>query len=114
MKVFVYGTLKKGYGLHHAIQHCEYLGKARTSNDFTMYHGAYPYLVKQKGRGAVGEVYEVDEYTLRNLDRIEGHPTFYERTEITVDLEGSEIPVYAYLIPKDRLINNDLQIIEEF
>ena len=34
----------------------------------------------------VGEVYQVNDDSLKRLDQFEGHPEFYERTEVEVKL----------------------------
>jgi gamma-glutamylcyclotransferase (GGCT)/AIG2-like uncharacterized protein YtfP len=54
---------------------------------------------EEKGLGVYGELYKVDELTLKRLDRLEGHPDFYRRSDITViDLEtGSPVNCQAYI-----------------
>ena len=42
----------------------------------------------------LGEVYLVDPGTLRRLDQLEGHPTFYRRTPITL-ADGREVACYV-------------------
>jgi gamma-glutamylcyclotransferase (GGCT)/AIG2-like uncharacterized protein YtfP len=46
-----------------------------------------------------GEVFDVNDDVLERLDTLEGHPTFYTRTEI--ELEDGE-RVGAYLLPAER------------
>lgn len=38
-----------------------------------------------------GEVYDVDTEMLNNLDELEEHPTFYERTEEEVSLASEKM-----------------------
>ena len=47
----------------------------------------------------VGEVYEIDPVTLAALDRLEGHPRFYQRTAIRLE-DGDE--VLAYLLSPEQ------------
>src|SRR6185369_16266286 len=83
LKVFVYGTLKKGFGNHGV------LGKSKFIKKSTMFGvllnlGGYPgFLPKQTGMGVHGEVYEVpDLETLNALDLLEGHPYHYVRCQL--------------------------------
>jgi gamma-glutamylaminecyclotransferase len=91
--VFVYGTLKQGHTRHNAIREQRYLGIARTEPLYGMYQfGGYPCLVDEitaeqsgqtAGRSIYGELYEVDDACMAELDKIEGvsHGLF-ERKEI--------------------------------
>ena len=91
MKVFVYGTLMRG-----EFNHCvlnghgvEYLGTGITKRGFTLYSlGPFPGMVFGGSNAVVGEIYEVDDFTLMQLDGLESHPDFYRRTEI--ELQGGE------------------------
>lgn len=80
MKLFVYGTLKKGGYNHHLLKDAKFLGEATIFGKlYSM--GSFP-AMKEDGEqtSAVhGEVYEVDGFT--KLDRLEGHPHLYKRTE---------------------------------
>jgi gamma-glutamylaminecyclotransferase len=72
--VFVYGSLKQGQRLHHAIQGQQFLGNSTTCPDYALYDcGDYPALVKvaANGESVKGELYRVDSNCLQNLDNIE-------------------------------------------
>ena len=77
-KVFVYGTLKRGYGNHkYHLANATYLGKANTTQKWTMIgkYMAFPYVVEQcdtAGNNVEGEVYQVTPKELEALDRLEG------------------------------------------
>ena len=47
----------------------------------------------------VGEVYEVDPVTFAALDRLEGHPRFYQHTAIRLE-DGDE--ALAYLLSPEQ------------
>lgn len=81
--VFVYGSLKQGFGNHSLLADSTKLGTHVTPPEYSMYSlGAYPY-VKVGGYTAIhGEVYEVDDETMGDLDRLEGVPVFYNRHPI--------------------------------
>lgn len=110
--VFVYGTLKKGFLRHSALRNAKYIGEFKTSPNYLMYHvhppAGYPALVEsESGKEIVGEVYEINQQILTDLDQIEGVPYLYRRAEIALqDPEGLlEQPVIGYLFqqPVDDL-----------
>lgn len=84
--VFVYGTLKKGFGNHRLLEKSRFIRKAEIPG--TMYNlGAFPGIRPSDSSSLVaGEIYEVDDPTLDRLDTLEGHPNFYVRR--TVDIPG--------------------------
>lgn len=96
MKVFVYGTLKRGGVLHSNIKHCKYLGVDKIHN-FAMFKlGWFPAVVPTiDARECVyGEIYEVDKTVLDKLDAIEGKGVLYNRT--TVDTKYGDAMMYVY------------------
>jgi len=44
----------------------------------------------------IGELYAVDDHTLAVLDKMEGHPRYYTRREITVEVERAEHAAWMY------------------
>lgn len=79
-KVFVYGTLKKGHRANHLLDDAEFLGGYETEPCFTMYDlTSYPAVSIGGTTPILGEVYEVDDSTLRKLDAYEGYPTLYQK-----------------------------------
>lgn len=105
-KVFVYGTLKKGFVNHSFLSKAEYIGPVVTKEKYPMYidtFGTYPYLLdKNDGYNIKGELYIVDEHVLKSLDWLEGCPDYYKRKEITVLNGDSEITAYCYFFVKDK------------
>ncbi|MCP3104236.1 gamma-glutamylcyclotransferase [Myxococcus sp. K15C18031901] len=100
-RVFVYGTLLSGEPNHRLLSGARLVGPARTLPRFTLYdYGFFPTLASGGKHAVEGEVYEVDALMLAALDRLEGHPHFYQRSPITLDC-GSHVE--AYLFPKARL-----------
>ena len=76
MKIFVYGTLKRGQPLHYALQAQTLVGEARTLPQFRLFSlGDYPGLVRaetpEAGMAIEGEVWEIDAVCLAELDEIE-------------------------------------------
>jgi gamma-glutamylaminecyclotransferase len=86
-KVFVYGTLKKGSrsrGLDRWGEGADFIGHAVTSKPiFSLYDlGAFPAVGITGSNHIAGEVWSVNDDTMADLDRIEGYPAFYKRTQI--------------------------------
>ena len=74
MLIFVYGTLKRGGTLHHAMRGQHFVADAHTAPAYRLYNlGWYPGLVESAtdGRAIRGEVWEVDANGLVLLDEIE-------------------------------------------
>lgn len=97
-RVFVYGTLKRGFRAHHLLQDAHFLGNAITLPGHALLHlGAYPGLIRLPGPHQVhGEVFEVSTRTLKALDTYEGTPTLYTRECIPLQDRKGEILAYFY------------------
>lgn len=93
-RVLVYGTLMHGEGNHELLAEAAYLGPVRTAPAFTLLSlGGFPAAVPGGTAAIAGELYLCDADTLRRLDRLEGHPTFYRRTEIALP-DGATAEIY--------------------
>lgn len=82
-KVFVYGTLKEGHGNHGYLSNSKLIKQAYISGFLLINTGGFPYAIEAEPTDfAIGEVYEVDDETLRALDRLEGYPSHYQRRKV--------------------------------
>ena len=83
-KVFVYGSLKQGYGNNRLLSLAKFLGATETVDDTYDLRcwGSFPAVYKQGDTSIKGELYEVDEDTMKNLDYLEGYPSFYNRERV--------------------------------
>jgi len=95
-RVFVYGTLKRGFPNHPLLESATWLGRARTTESWPLVIAGrwfVPCLLEQPGKGhrVRGEVYAVDTPTLAALDELEGvgEPDGYDRKAIEVEVEPS-------------------------
>lgn len=99
--LFVYGTLKRGYGNNRLLTNSEFVGEAVTTEKHALYRNGIPYLKTQERVSKVyGEVYRVKEGPeLNRIDSLEGHPNWYRRTPIEVEVNDQTLQVetYAYL-----------------
>ncbi len=100
-RVFVYGTLKVGGTNHHFLHGQTLLGSARTPPGYRLYLVAdYPGMVRDPSdtRGVTGEVWEVDDATLAQLDILEGlEEGLYRRDAIDLPPPFESAPVLTYL-----------------
>lgn len=98
-KIFVYGSLKRGYTLHRLLQDQRFLGISVTQPLYRLFDlGEYPGLVEwPEGHGVVGEVYEVDLKCLKSLDAAEGVAEgCYSRRPISLESSYGEDSVEAW------------------
>jgi len=122
-RLFVYGTLKRGFHWHSKfLKRARFVGAAETVDRFPLVVGAsgVPYLLYQPGRGetVVGELYEVDDESLQNMDSYEGiDKEYYWRETVLVKRvdQGeavSEAFMYAMVKPSEEL--NNLSTLREY
>jgi gamma-glutamylaminecyclotransferase len=97
--VFVYGTLRQSHANHQLLKDSKYYGTGVTRGNYAMYiAGGYPYVVVSESRyPIVGELYAVGPETLARLDKMEGHPHYFNRREIPVTVEGCEYSAWMYI-----------------
>jgi gamma-glutamylaminecyclotransferase len=87
MKVFVYGTLKRGFGNHRLLEAATYLGKAVTTKACKMSGYGVPFVWPAEGGLLIqGEVYDIGDVmvqpgatTLHRLDQLESNGRVYDR-----------------------------------
>jgi gamma-glutamylcyclotransferase (GGCT)/AIG2-like uncharacterized protein YtfP len=110
MLLFVYGTLRRGASNHHELRDARFAGKARTSADYDLVDlGGYPAVIEGGSTAVLGELYEVDEALLSQLDVFEDVPELYERKRVMIDLATSGLEsvrardVEAYVMPRERV-----------
>lgn len=100
-----YGTLKRGGSNHDLLLGSKYLGEAYIPDGYGLVVDGLPFLVEEEtGPGCYVELYEINERTLREVDALEGHPSFYVRKTVsTFDLEtGHEVKAFVYIYPHKK------------
>ena len=99
--VFVYGTLRKDYGLHDILVRggAIFVGAGLTVKKYGMTADSCPFVhPEQEVSRIIGEVYKVGPDLLRELDRVEGYHGTRERSHYfreTIDVELDGGPVVA-------------------
>ena len=81
MRLYVYGTLRRGCRNHEYLRGVRYLGKTKIPNMGLNVQGL-PYVIPVFGKMLVVEIYDVDKKKLKQIDTLEGHPVFYERFQV--------------------------------
>ncbi len=86
MKVFVYGTLKKGRSNSSLLRNTKYLGESEKKGFYMVSLGGFPTVVHGTEEDSVyGEVYEITPEIFTSLDRLEGYPDLFNREEIPTE-----------------------------
>lgn len=94
--IWVYGSLKRGFTRHSILSDQRYIGIARTTPHYAIFgYGGFPALVDEtlaETSGVTaknhifGELYEVDDVCMMELDRIEGVDRgLFSRKEIILE-----------------------------
>lgn len=104
--VFVYGTLKRGYGNHVILRNSQFIGEGHTIPDsFSLIDGGFPWAIPNSGTFHIkGELYLVeDQRTMHNLDSLEGVPHLFDRYNIEIRTEdGSDFDAIMYVAAPDN------------
>ena len=92
--IAVYGTLKKDYSnYHHYLSQSKYVGPGLTLEKYPLIIEGLPFLLNKPGEGHYVNVdlFLVDNDTLRMIDMLEGHPSWYFREKIEVDTQDGTV-----------------------
>jgi gamma-glutamylaminecyclotransferase len=102
IRLFVYGTLRRGEVAHGELRGARLLAATKTIAAYELVDlGEYPALVERGTDHVVGEVYEVDPDLLRTLDAYEDVPELYERKPVRL-IDGE---AEGYVLPSSRALN---------
>lgn len=97
--IAVYGTLKKGYNNYfNYLSDAKFVGSGSTLDKYPLVINGLPYLIDKKGIGHNVEVdvFKVDDNELAQLDRLEGHPTWYQRRQIDIKVKDKVKRCWVY------------------
>lgn len=101
--IFVYGTLKRDYWNNYYIEDSIFRGEAISVGKYDMYGRTIPEVViNENGNVISGEIYEIDEETLRRVDRLENNGYMYTRQEEQFILNGETVTAWIYLSNTNR------------
>jgi gamma-glutamylcyclotransferase (GGCT)/AIG2-like uncharacterized protein YtfP len=105
--LFVYGTLKEGYGNNWYLQrnNAEKVANTTTAEEYIMFNAGFPVMMEPVDCNDLtlpalqckGEVWKLNNVALEQVDRLESNGDMYNRKEITVTLEdGTTMNVWSY------------------
>ena len=102
IRLFIYGTLKRGQVKHHLLAGQRFLGPAVTVARFRLLDlGWYPGLAEtaENGVSVEGEVWEISHTCLEQLDAYEGSAYVRQKIELERAPEAAQGgPVEAYVL----------------
>lgn len=106
MKLFVYGTLRSDQPAHGLLRGAKLLARVRTDPQFTLVDmtDGYPAMLDGGATGIVGEIYELNEAALSELDRYEEAPELFQR--VARRIAGHD--VWVYLLPEQHAVGRPM------
>lgn len=115
--VAVYGTLKMGHGnYYNYLNTSTYVGRGETTDKYPLVVNGLPYLLEHKGDGdnVTVDVFRVSDDVLRNLDSLEGHPNWYIRKKISINVNDKAINCWVYFCPSAERYYNGYNWVKSF
>ena len=118
--LFTYGTLRIRQPNHHLVKDAPLVHQAcRTVHKFlmlTQLSKSYPFIIPpeywpEQAHNAthiVGDVFHITKEQQGFCDRLEGHPTCYQRTQISFHVSNAIIPAEAYILTESAFKEMDL------
>lgn len=104
MKLFVYGTLQKGWGNNVLLSGAKFMGDAVTKKSYCLLDVGCPIASNSElfeKLPITGQVFEINEKHLERCDRLEGHPDWYIRREVSVMMVDSQEELVSYIYEMD-------------
>lgn len=100
--LFVYGTLMKGEVNHHYLRDCEYMGEAIIDDCELLELDGYPGIISSFNVQVRGEVYKVDDNSLKEIHELEGDEYLYTKGIVHLNDQDIEIYYYEYIKEENR------------
>lgn len=97
--VAVYGTLKiNNSNYYRFLSDSQYIGDGTTKDKYPLIIENLPYLINKKGVGhkVIVDVFKVTDEVMLRLDKLEGHPNWYQRKQIPIIVDGVTIKCWVY------------------
>ena len=112
--LFVYGTLKRGFGNNSLLQDADYICTAVSVDKYNISGHGFPCAhPNENGKLLQGEIFLLSKSEFILTDRLEGNGSFYNREIRTFISEGKKIDAWIYIIirPNEMTYNTDCDII---
>lgn len=93
--IVTYGSLRKGHGNNRLLRDSELKSTEVISIPYRMISlGAFPGLIpSEENHDITVEIWEVNDYTYRSVEALEGWPSFYQKALVPTSL--GEVEVYV-------------------
>lgn len=104
MKMFVYGSLKKGFHNNPVLGDSEFIGVDIVEGYSMADLGAYPMAYSDPDGEIIGELYYITPETLEELDRLESEGSYYVR-ELADGLVYENFFIYVASPHYDKRLN---------
>lgn len=102
-RLFVYGSLKRGFSNAHLMHGARFVRACSTTTGYRLvrYQSGYPALVHSPLSGARvhGELYEVGADLLAQLDEFEGCPDLYQRELVLLQIDAAHVDIPHVDVP---------------
>lgn len=115
--VFVYGTLKRNKDNNDILGDSIFIGDGMLEHHAIKHSGGlygFPVAFKRKNNIVKGELYAVDDKTLRLLDILENEGDMYIRKKIRIKTETEYVPAYVYIGNKDFWNLNEMKDVGKY
>lgn len=106
MKLFVYGTLQRGFGNHRRLADAQFISSGTSVKPYVLFNCGFPMAVPFTEAQdthpllpITGEVFEVTEKQLNSCDQLEGHPRWYKRDTIQINTDNGIVDAMIYEMP---------------
>ncbi len=102
--VAAYGTLRKGYGNSRLVDRGNnHVGTGITVEDYRMTSSGIPFVSKNNPVSKiVVDIWKIDSNQLAQVDGLEGHPNWYRRELIDVNVNNSIMKAWLYFNEQSR------------
>ena len=97
--LFVYGTLKRGFGNNRLINHAKFIGTAISVDKYYVDGWGFPCAsLNKNGKPLQGEIYELTERDFISTDMLESNGFLYQREIKKFNLNGEDLESWIYII----------------
>jgi gamma-glutamylcyclotransferase (GGCT)/AIG2-like uncharacterized protein YtfP len=105
--VAVYGTLKRGYSNYNRyLTTSKFVGSGKTKDKYPLIIKGLPYMIEERGKGHHVEVdiFKVSDAKLQDLDGLEGHPHWYRRKQVPIQMGNRTLNCWLYFNIKEKAV----------
>ncbi len=97
--LFVYGTLKRGFGNSYILRNSEFIGSAVSEEKFVIYDCGFPCAYPDyNGKRLSGEIYNLTDEDFIFTDRLESNGSLYNREVQDFIFRGELVSAWIYVI----------------